>query len=270
MENTTSMDELLQRVESVEKSVKRWRLLSYGLISMIMVFVIAGWTAKDQILRITRIEAEEIWLRDAKGNYRSRWIANGFNNYSSLSWYANDTNNVLLTLAVSSTSGDAGMLIKNRLGKSQMYLGHEDDSVAKLFFFNREGDKLVTSIVRNGSEATHTMNGARNSKEQTILTSKGISSGAAVMRSLAVTDTAGKLSVLIATKEGKDANRFVALYDQNGIERGTFFVSKNKPNAGYALFDQKGRNRMVAGTKPDGSGYFISVDSTGAIKWKAP
>jgi hypothetical protein len=71
-------------------------------------------------------------------------------------------------------------------------------------------------------------------------------------------------------KEGKDANRFVALYDQMGIERGTFFINKTKSMGGYALFDGKGRNRLVAGLKPDGIGYFIAVDSTGAIQWKAP
>lgn len=269
-ENISENNSLLHRIEFIEKSVRMWRMLSLILLSSIVLFIIIGWTAKDQILRISRIEAEEIWLHDSKGNFRSRWVANGYNNYSSMSWFGVDTNNVLMTLAVSSASGDAGLLIKNRVGKSQLYLGHEDDSVAKFFVFNQDGEKLITSIVRNGAEATITMNGGRNPKEQTILTSKGISSGAAVMKSLAITDSVGKLAALIGTKEGKDPNRFIALYDQKGIERGTFFVSKNKASGGYALFDQKGRNRMVAGTKADGSGYFASVDSLGAIQWKMP
>ena len=156
------------------------------------------------------------------------------------------------------------------MGKSQFYVGHEDDSVAKMLFFSRDGEKLVTSLIRNGQEAMLTMNGIGNPKEQTILTSRGISSGSAVMKSVAVLDSAGKLAALISTKEGKDANRFVALYDQMGIERGTFFINKSKSMGGYALFDGKGRNRLVAGLKPDGIGYFIAVDSTGAIQWKAP
>lgn len=269
-QNTSENGTLIRRIELIEKSVRMWRMLSLTLFACIVLFIIIGWTAKDQILRISRIEAEEIWLHDSKGNFRSRWVANGFNNYSSMSWFGADSNNVLMTLAVSNATGDAGLLIKDRTGKSQMYLGHEDDSVAKLFFFNRDGDKLITSIVRNGAEATFTMNGGRNAKEQTILTSKGISSGAAVMKSMAIIDSAGKLAALIGTKEGKDANRFVALYDQKGIERGTFFVSKNKASGGYALFDMKGRNRVVAGTKADGSGYVASVDSLGAILWKTP
>jgi L-arabinose isomerase len=85
---------------------------------------------------------------------------------------------------------------KNRMGKSQIYIGHEDDSVAKIFMFNKDGDKLVTSLIRSGQEATLTMNGARNIKEQTMLTSRGISSGAAVMKSVAVLDSAGKLAAL--------------------------------------------------------------------------
>jgi hypothetical protein len=264
------LQQLEQRLRYVEQSVAFWKRLSLLFMACFVATLIVGWSAKDQILRIARIEAEEIWLRDAKGVYKSKWTANAANNYSSLSWFGKDTNNVLMTLAVSNVSGDAGLLVKNRMGKSQLYIGHEDDSVAKMFVFSRDGDKLVTSLIRSGQEATLTMNGARNVKEQTMLTSRGISSGAAVMKSVAVLDSAGKLAALISTKEGKDANRFVALYDQQGTERGTFFVNKLKSSGGYALFDNKGRNRIVSGTKPDGVGYFIVVDSTGAIQWKSP
>ncbi len=264
------LQNLEQRLRYVEQSVKFWRRLSLLFMACCVATLIVGWSAKDQILRIARIEAEEIWLRDDKGVYKSRWTTKVGNNYSSLSWFGKDTNNLLMTLAVSNVRGDAGILVNNRMGKSQFYVGHEDDSVAKMLFFSRDGEKLVTSLIRNGQEAMLTMNGIGNPKEQTILTSRGISSGSAVMKSVAVLDSAGKLAALISTKEGKDANRFVALYDQMGIERGTFFINKTKSMGGYALFDGKGRNRLVAGLKPDGIGYFIAVDSTGAIQWKAP
>ena len=267
---TMDINSLERRLYSLEKNVRFWKRVSLLMMTCVVCTIIIGWTAKDQILRIARIEAEDIWLVDANGVYKSRWTTKVANNYSSLSWFGKDTNSVLMTLAVSNVSGDAGMLVNNRNGKSQLYIGHEDDSVAKMFIFSKEGDKLVSSLIRNGQEAAFTMNGARNTKEQTILTSRGISSGAAVMKSVAVLDSVGKLAVLISSKEGKDPNRFVALYDQQGIERGTFFISKAKSSGGYALFDSKGRNRLVAGVKPDGIGYFITVDSTGAIQWKAP
>jgi hypothetical protein len=42
-----------------------------------------------------------------------------------------------MTLAVSNVRGDAGLLVKNRMGKSQIYIGHEDDSVAKMLLFQQ-------------------------------------------------------------------------------------------------------------------------------------
>jgi hypothetical protein len=66
------LQNLEQRLRYVEQSVKFWRRLSLLFMACCVATLIVGWSAKDQILRIARIEAEEIWLRDDKGVYKSQ------------------------------------------------------------------------------------------------------------------------------------------------------------------------------------------------------
>lgn len=237
---------IAQRIECLERSNRRLRNALLSLCMLIGGAGIGGFILGDRILRVDKIETEELVIRDKAGRARVRLDVTEDNDAALLRFYNRDTTKNIVALGVSNNQKLGGLMLYDSKGIRKLILTNERDTVVTLSMANPRGD-VSASILSNGY--VNTIIGS------TIVLANPKSGKPRA--AFGVSDEVGTMEP------------YMDFYEESGMKRMGILMSQ-KGLTGLAFFDKYGKNRNFVGMKPSGEGYSVIADTSGKAEWKVP
>jgi hypothetical protein len=133
------IDQLMHRLEQVEKQNRRMKGLTGALATVVLAFVFLGAQSVMQEGQFRKITAQEITIVDSTGKTR---LEMGSTNEGTGIRILSEQGKRIVGLGIAADGGGSGMLVADRNGVPRLGLGM-DEGIPSLAITNKDGRKII-------------------------------------------------------------------------------------------------------------------------------
>ncbi len=241
MENFNELNMRIAALEQHNKKLQRW--LSVIILSAILAAV-GGWTARERILSVDKIETNELTITDSKGKARIRMQTSQADDLALIRIFGADTTFGSVSIGNSINHAASSIAFTDSKGRRRMSLNMENDSNVLLNVYNSMGKVTAALISRGPTSALY--------------------SGASV-----IIDSAGQSRIMSGCTAEEKYEPFLYFFDKSGKQR----IAANVREDGVGLLKFNDENEKAAsaiGVQPKSRGFVVVLDTAGKSKWGSP